>query len=160
MKLASLKSVFADESLKEILESAKQQTPPAGCVCPDCGSPMSLLRVAVGEKRIEIDVCAKCRAVWYDKSEFEAIAPNDGVVVPTISAGKAFRREIVASVSADLRSGRLKVLNAKGLKTVLKVSYHVPDPDIESVLGALKSQRVIVENSKTGKISILSELPL
>ena len=81
---------------------------------------MSILKVAVGKRHIEIDLCAKCRAVWYDKDEFESLSPRDGFLHATISAGKAYRREVVLGLSSDLKSGRKKIPNVDQLKAVLK----------------------------------------
>ena len=114
---------------------------------------MSLVRVASGKKKIEIDVCPRCKTVWYDKDEFEALVPNDGVVQASVSAGKAYRRELVLAVTADLRAGRLAVKDVGAMKTVLKKSYHAPAPDIQPVIGALQSQRVI-KLDKSGKVTV------
>ena len=70
---------------------------------------MSLVRVASGEKTVEIDVCARCKTVWYDKDEFETLVPNDGALQATVSAGKAYRRELALVVTSDLRKKRLQV---------------------------------------------------
>lgn len=153
--LSVLDRVFAADGLKRLLETAKQHLQ-RGCICPDCGSPMSILRVSAGKSpQIEIDVCGNCRAVWYDKNEFEALVPNDGVVLPKVSAGKAYRREMVLTLAADLRSGHLKVLDDKSLQMIMKVSYHVPQPDIVPIISTLKSQKVIHTDKKTGRISVL-----
>ncbi|MDD6030933.1 MAG: zf-TFIIB domain-containing protein [Kiritimatiellae bacterium] len=45
-----------------------------GCTCPGCGRDMTLLKVGVGEARVEIDVCACCLTVWCDRGEFEQVA--------------------------------------------------------------------------------------
>ena len=62
IKLNSLKTVFAEEGLNALLEKAKQHEQ-AGCVCPDCGSSMSLLKVSTGKRHIEIDVCGNFRRI-------------------------------------------------------------------------------------------------
>ena len=111
--------------------------------------------IAVGKKQIEIDVCGSCRAVWYDKGEFEAITPQDGLLNATVSAGKAYRRETALAVAADLRSGRLQVLDKKALHTRLRVSYHVPALDIDPVINTLQSQRVIKVDYKSGKVTLV-----
>ena len=115
---------------------------------------MSLVRVASGKRKIEIDVCPHCKTVWYDKDEFETLVPNDGVVQASVSAGKAYRRELVLAVTADLRTGRLVVRDLGALKAVLKKSYHVPTPDIQPVIGALMSQRVM-RIEKTGQVVLI-----
>ena len=153
VKLPDMRKSFAAESISAIDELAKKHEQP-GCVCPDCGSSMSLVRVASGKKRIEIDVCPHCKTVWYDKDEFEALVPNDGAVQASVSAGKAYRRELVLAVTADLRAERLVVRDLGALKAVLKKSYHVPTPDIQPVIGTLMSQRVI-RIEKSGQISLI-----
>ena len=115
---------------------------------------MTILKVASGKRKVEIDVCSKCNAVWYDKNEFETLVPNDGLLLPTVSAGKAYRREMVLALAADLRSGHLKVLDTKGLQMVMKVSYHVPRPDIGPIISTLMSQRIIQTDKKSGRISV------
>ena len=155
MKLSVLGKVFTAEGLAKMLETARQHQQP-GCVCPNCGSSMSLLKVSSGKRQVEIDVCGKCSAVWYDKNEFETLVPDDGLLLPTVSAGKAYRREMVLVLAADLRSGYLKVLDAKGLQMVMKVSYHIPQPDIGPIVSALMSQRIIHADKKSGRISVLS----
>ena len=152
VKLPDMRKSFAAESIAAI-DALAQKHEQAGCVCPDCGSSMSLVRVASGKKKIEIDVCPRCKTVWYDKDEFEALVPNDGVVQTSVSAGKAYRRELVLAVTADLRAGRLAVKDIGAMKTVLKKSYHAPAPDIQPVIGALQSQRVI-KLDKSGKVTV------
>ena len=155
-KLSVLDKVFTAEGLKRLLETAKQHLQ-RGCICPDCGSSMSILKVSSGKSsQIEIDVCGNCRAVWYDKNEFEALVPNDGVVLPKVTTGKAYRREMVLTLAADLRSGHLKVLDDKSLQMIMKVSYHVPQPDIAPIISTLKSQKIIHSDKKTGRISVLT----
>ena len=155
IKLSVLGKTFSADGLEKMLEAARLHEQP-GCVCPDCGSSMSLLKVSSGKLQVEIDVCGKCRAVWYDKSEFETLVPNDGLLLPTVSAGKAYRREMVLVLAADLRSGHLKVLDAKGLQMVMKVSYHIPQPDIGPIISTLMCQRILQIDKKSGRISVLA----
>ena len=153
-KLSVLDKVFAADGLTRLLESAKQHQQ-RGCICPDCGASMSILKVSSGKSQVEIDVCGSCRAVWYDKNEFETLVPNDGVVLPKVTTGKAFRREMVLTLAADLRNGYLKVLDDKSLQMIMKRSYHVPQPDIAPIISTLKSQKILHTDKKTGRISIL-----
>ena len=154
VKIARLRSIFAQESVDEILASARSQVAP-GCSCPTCGGQMGLVRVAKGKTAVEIDVCGTCESVWYDKSEFETLVPQDGLLQPDVSAGKAFRRDVVAALSADLRAGRLSVASIGALKSLLKKVFHVPTPDIDVVVSTLCSQKVI-SLAKDGKITILA----
>ena len=154
LKLSALKGSIADESLAAMVVEA-QRHEQAGCVCPDCGSSMSILKVAVGKRNIEIDLCAKCRAVWYDKDEFESLSPRDGFLRATISAGKAYRREVVLGLSSDLKSGRKKIPNVDQLKAVLKQTYHVPTPDISPIIGALQCQKIIKIDNSSGKVTVV-----
>lgn len=155
-KVSTLKKTFAEESVKEIVTRARLHEQ-AGCVCPDCGTGMTLLKVASGRRQIEIDVCGKCQTVWYDKDEFESLVPNDGLLVAAVSAGKAYRRELVASLAADLRSGRRKVADLGSLKATLKHVYHTPTPDVQPVIGSLMCQQVIRVDKKNGKIQVLGD---
>lgn len=157
MKLSALKGSFADESLDNMLAQA-QRREQTGCICPDCGSATSILKVAVGKRHIEIDMCAKCRSVWYDKNEFESLVPTDGFLIATISAGKAYRREVVLGLSSDLKSGRRKVPDVGQLKAMLKQVYHVPSPDITPIIGSLMCQKIIKIDKASGKITILKEV--
>lgn len=143
-KISLLKKNFEEASIAEIVNQAKQHAQ-SGCVCPDCGSSMTLVRVAAGNKKvIEIDVCGHCQSVWYDKDEFESLIPTDGLLHATISAGKTFRREVVTLLTSDLRSGRIKAASVGQLKTAIKGLYHAPQQDIEAIVGALQCQRVIL----------------
>lgn len=151
-KATMLNDVFAEESVVAMIDRAKEREQP-GCICPDCGETMSIVKVASGKKSVEIDVCGKCHTIWYDKGEFEALLPGDKVLVATVSAGKAYRREMVLALAADLRSGRCKVADIGALKTILKKVYHVPAPDIQPIIGTLSSQR-IVKVDKTGHVSL------
>ena len=154
-KIEALFKAVSSESMYELIAAAKKHEQP-GCVCPDCGESMSLLKVAASRKKqIEIDVCGSCRAVWYDKGEFEAITPQDGLLNATVSAGKAYRRETFLAVAADIRSGQRKVPDLGALKTILKNVYHVPTPDIVSIVGTLQSQRVIKVDYKSGKVTLV-----
>ena len=153
-KIDALKKGISRESMSELISAAQKHEQP-GCVCPSCGASMSLLKVSSGKKHIDIDVCAKCHTIWYDKGEFEALAPHDGVLQATVSAGKAYRRETVIAVSADLRSGRLKAVNLKTLTAMLRTTYHVPTPDVAPIIGTLQCMRAIKVDSKTGKITVV-----
>ena len=153
-KIAALKNIFTEGGLNELVQRAEQYEK-KGCICPDCGDAMSIVKVAVGKRAVEIDVCAKCRTVWYDKDEFETLVPNDGALRPTVSAGKAYRREMVIFLAADLKSGHLKVLNLKSLQNVMKNAYHVPQPDILPIISTLRSQKIIRDDKVSGRIELL-----
>lgn len=152
-RIDALKNTVSEESMAEMLEAAKRHEQP-GCSCPGCGASMSILKVSIGKRHVEIDVCGTCRTIWYDKGEFETLAPQDGPLSAMVTAGKAYRRETALAVAADLRSGRLKVLNKKSLDAVLRASYHVPAPDASPIISALQSQRVIQIDGKTGAIKV------
>lgn len=151
-KLSLLKNCVAEESLSAIIETAKQHEQP-GCVCPDCSSQMSLIRVATGKRAVEIDVCPKCHSVWYDKDEFESLAPADGLLSATVSAGKAFRREVSAQLAADLRSARLKAKNVAALKGLIRNVFHAPAADVQAIVDTLRCQKVMTL-SKTGELTV------
>ena len=154
MKLEALKGVFAPEGLAELDRRAKLHEQ-AGCVCPECGASMSLVVVETGTgAKVEIDLCGQCGTIWYDKSEFETLVPSDGLIQATVSAGKAYRRELMLAVASDLRAGRRKAPNLDALKTLLKSAYRVPPSDIEPVVCALRSQKVL-RVDKTGHVTIL-----
>ena len=153
-KVGLLRQTFDPESVAAISAQARVHAV-AGCTCPDCGNSMSLIKVAVGKREIEIDVCGKCQSVWYDRDEFEAIVPSDGRLSATASAGRAFRREVAAMLAADLRAGRVKPKNLGVLKSILKKVYHAPSEDVEAIVGMLMSQQV-VRNDKTG-LTVLNE---
>ena len=155
-RIDALKKTMPAESMDEMIDAAKRHEQP-GCSCPSCGASMSILKMSAGKKHIEIDVCGNCRTIWYDKGEFEALAPQDGLLNATVSAGKAYRRETVLAVAADLRSGHLKVQNKKTLNTILRTSYHVPTPDIAPIIGTLQCQRVIQIDGKTGAVRGVQE---
>ena len=154
VKIDTLKGVFAEEGLSELMRRAKMHEQ-AGCVCPECGTSMSLIRVAAGDKTIEVDICGKCSTIWYDKEEFEALVPSDGVLNPTVSAGKAFRRELALAIAADLRSGRRTVHHMGELKNLLKTAYFAPMPDVGPVIDVLRSQQVLQIDKTNGKVTVL-----
>ena len=149
-KVGLLRQTFAPESVAAISAQARAHAV-AGCTCPDCGNSMSLIKVAVGKREIEIDVCGKCQSVWYDRDEFESIVPTDGRLSATASAGKAFRREVTVQLAADLRAGRAKPKNLGALRGILKGVYHVPAEDVEAIVGTLQCQKVI-RNDKSGLV--------
>ena len=154
VNVGALKTSFAPESIGQIVQQAKTHEV-AGCICPNCGKSMSLLKVAVGRRQIEIDVCGTCQTVWYDKDEFESLVPTDGILQANVSAGKAYRRDIALAVAADLRSGRAKVADRTKLWGLLRTAYHVPQPDIGPIISALQSQQVI-KISSTGSLSLVA----
>ena len=153
-KVSVLDKVFAADGLKNLIETAKQHQQ-RGCICPDCGASMSLLKVTSGKNQVEIDVCGKCSAVWYDKNEFETLVPNDGLILPKITSGKAYRREMVLTLTADLRSGRLKAVDVGMLQMILRVSYHVPKPEVTPIISTLICQKVIHTDKRTGHVTVL-----
>lgn len=153
-KITALQNMFSEDGLNELLRLASEYEK-NGCVCPECGTAMSIVKVSSTGNSVEIDVCAKCKTVWYDKDEFETILPNDGVLQATVSAGKAYRRELAAALAADLKSRRLKIPHIGVLKSVLKKTYHTPQPDIEPVISFLMSQKIIKVESGTGKITVI-----
>ena len=153
-RVNALKKAVSEESMSAIIATAKKHEQ-IGCACPDCGESMSLLRVASGKNHVEIDVCGSCHTIWYDKGEFELLTPQDGLLDATVSAGKAYRRETVIAVAADLRSGRRKASDLGSLKAIFKHIYHVPKPDIVPIIGALLSQHVIQIDNTNGKVRVL-----
>ena len=153
-KIDTLRKTVSAESIGEMVAAAKRREQ-SGCACPECGAAMSLLKVETGKKHIEVDVCGNCRTIWYDKGEFETLAPQDGLLSVTVSAGKAYRREMTLAVAADIRSGRRKPADIGGLKAILKNLYHIPLPDVAPVIAALQCQRVIQLDKKTGKVTVL-----
>ena len=159
LRTSAMKDVFEPGSILAILEQAKKHEQP-GCVCPGCGSSMSILKVTTGTQKIEIDVCDKCKAIWYDEREYETLVPNDGALLPTISAGKSFRRDLVLTLTADLREGRVKPTDLWALQTILKKRYYVPKPDIDPIIGTLRAQKVIAIQNGSGAIEILPMTPL
>ncbi len=155
IRMSALKGIFDESSLNAMQEQAKLHEQ-LGCVCPCCGESMSILKVSTGSKNTDIDVCDHCQAIWYDESEYEALVPNDGPLLPTISAGKAFRRDLVLMLTADLREGRVKANDLKALQNLLKKRYFVPTPDIASIISSLRAQQIIVVKRGTGAITIPS----
>ena len=152
-KISLLRKTFEAASVAEIVKQAKLQAQ-TGCVCPDCGNPMTLVHVSAGNKKVvEIDVCGHCQSVWYDKNEFESLVPTDGLLLATVSAGKAFRREVVALLTSDLKEGRIKVSTLGALKSIVKNNYHVPMPDIQAIVDTLRCQSVI-QIAKNGALSL------
>ena len=91
----------------------------------------------------------------YDKNEFETLVPNDGLILPTVTSGKAYRREMVLTLTADLRSGRLKAVDVGMLQMILRVSYHVPKPEVTPIISTLICQKVIHTDKKTGHVTVL-----
>ena len=153
-KIDTLRKTVSAESIGEMVVAAKRREQP-GCACLGCGESMSLLKVETGKKHIEVDVCGHCRTIWYDKGEFEALAPQDGLLSVTVSAGKAYRREMTLAVAADIRSGRRKPADVGCLKAILKNLYHIPLPDVAPIIAALQCQRVIQVDKKTGKVVVV-----
>ena len=151
-KIGSLRDVFEQDSLGHIMASARSLQAP-GCSCPACGKQMGLVRVASGKQAVEIDVCGSCGTVWYDKSEFETLVPQDGLLAADISAGKAFRRDVTAAVAADLRAGRIQAKTESTLKSLLKHLFHVPAPDVRPIVDTLRCQKVIAVDKK-GKLTV------
>ena len=154
VNVEALKTSFAPESIGQIVQHAKAHEE-AGCICPNCGKSMSLLKVAVGRRQIEIDVCGTCQTVWYDKDEFESLVPTDGILQANVSAGKTYRRDITLAVAADLRSGRVKAADKTKFWGILRTAYHVPQPDIGPIISALQSQQVI-KVSSAGSLSLVA----
>ena len=153
--IGSLRGVFDQESLGQIMASAKRLEAP-GCSCPRCGKQMGIVRVASGKKSVEIDVCGSCGTVWYDKAEFETLVPDGGLLAANVSAGKAFRRDVTAAVAADLRAGRMLAKTETTLKSLLKHLFHVPAPDIQPIVDTLKCQKVITVDKK-GALNVSHE---
>lgn len=151
--IGSLRGVFAQESLGQIIASARGLQAP-GCSCPRCGKQMGLVRVASGKKAVEIDVCGACSTVWYDKTEFETLVPQDGLLVADISAGRAFRRDVTAAVAADLREKRIQAKSVAALRTLLRQQFHVPAPDVQPIVDTLRCQKVVTVDKK-GVLTVL-----
>lgn len=157
-KIDTLRKTVSVESIGEMIAAAKRREQP-GCACPVCGESMALLKVETGRKHVEVDVCGHCHTIWYDKGEFEALAPQDGLLDVKVSAGKAYRREMTLAVAADLRSGRRKPTDVGCLKAFLKNLYHIPMPDVAPIIAALQCQRVIKIDKATGKVSLIRSAP-
>jgi len=141
-KLSALSKAVSKESLDAILQNARSNSVP-GCSCPACGAGMSIVRVSLETSVVEIDVCGKCRTVWYDRDELSALSPTDGVLSAVVSAGKAFRREVASALAADIRSKRVVPVALSKFIGYLKYAYHVPKEDIQPIIDALRCQKVI-----------------
>ena len=44
-----------------------------GSPCPECGRPMSLVRLPLGGRELELDVCCRCQELWFDPDELERV---------------------------------------------------------------------------------------
>lgn len=155
-KVGMLRTAFDAESVTAILANARSQQAP-GCSCPCCGGQMGIVRVSSGKRAVEIDVCGACGSVWYDKYEFETLLPSDGLLSATVSAGKAFRRDVTAALAADLRRGRVVVKTLGSLRSVLTQRFHVPKPDVQVIVSSLLSQKVLTAQ-KNGAVTVLGEV--
>ena len=60
---------FANLLWRQALERPYGQ----GGRCPQCGRPMSLLRLPVQGRFLELDICCPCQEVWFDPSELESL---------------------------------------------------------------------------------------
>ncbi len=87
--------------------------------------------------------------------EFESLVSSDGFLHAEISAGKAYRREVVLGISADLKSGRRKIPNVGQLKAVLKQTYHVPNPDVKPIIDTLVCQKVVKISKANGQVTVV-----
>jgi membrane associated rhomboid family serine protease/Zn-finger nucleic acid-binding protein len=46
-----------------------------GKLCPICSRPMASVTMGLPGQTLELDVCKRCRFVWFDSTEYEAIPP-------------------------------------------------------------------------------------
>ena len=73
----------------------------------------------------------------------------------SIKANKDTPMEEITAVKQVLREYHILQLNMEVNKTILKNVYHVPTPDIVSIVGTLQSQRVIKVDYKSGKVTLV-----
>ena len=69
-----------------------------GCVCPGCGATMSLAKVGIDGRTIEIDVCGTCLSVWCDRGEYDALVPKR-----ESAPGKRTMAELARQASPEAR---------------------------------------------------------
>ena len=85
---------------------------------------MSLLKVADGRNKLEIDVCGRCLSVWCDNGEYEMLAPP-----PTTKPGEMAMRELLEQTSPEARERY-----ADALMVSLPEEVSLDDFDIGDVL--------------------------
>lgn len=73
--LPVLREALGSAGIAALTRAARALEHP-GCVCPECGATMSLAKVGIDGRKIEIDVCGTCLSVWCDRGEYDALVPK------------------------------------------------------------------------------------
>ena len=60
---------FANVLWRKAMESQGEN----GGYCPMCGHPMTLVRLPIEGKMLELDICCRCQELWFDPNEIEAL---------------------------------------------------------------------------------------
>ena len=55
-----------------------------GGYCPMCGHSMTLVRLPVEGKMLELDICCRCQDLWFDPNELEALPKQTPPEVPEL----------------------------------------------------------------------------
>lgn len=73
--LPVLREALGSAGIAALTRAARALEHP-GCVCPACGASMSLAKVGIDGRKVEIDVCGTCLSVWCDRGEYDALVPK------------------------------------------------------------------------------------
>ena len=117
----------ASQQLLALWRSAQEQPSP-GTTCPSCQAGMVLAHSPDG---LELDICKRCKILYFDPSELQALMDGRGVPSDFPSRGAALRHE-----DQGLRSELVKMLRADwklflvvllGALFAYQVIYNGPD---------------------------------
>jgi Zn-finger nucleic acid-binding protein len=61
------------ESVNELWQRARETGDPIGVLCPMCGKRMAEVALQAGSDPVTLDVCVRCRFVWFDREEREKL---------------------------------------------------------------------------------------
>lgn len=95
------KERVAQDFIADAWAKARSPAVPGGKRCPHCGRPMALISARTREGDLDLDVCPRCAAVWFDPGEHAAI-PMEGLNEAVSSADARMRDALEADFESQV----------------------------------------------------------
>jgi len=125
VSLEVIRKVVPQSVVKELWQRTLYEEITSKARCPVCTRRMSVVTLSVQEKKKYLDVCQRCRFIWFDPHEFEEL--------PLISSEKPPREDLPLEGREALALARLEALKER--QELREIGPGAPDHWWEVILG-------------------------
>jgi Zn-finger nucleic acid-binding protein len=102
-----LRRTFTPESINPLWRHAISGEGQTGCRCPDCGHPMTEVRLS-DKCLVRVDVCRLCHFVWFDAHEVDSLVPRPPKPEPKEEQVPQKAREAIALLKVQQLSDKTR----------------------------------------------------